>query len=603
MHGTCQADIYRVIPAFWRCKRSDYGPIHRKTYTLVPWFFLKQHKCTRRTRRACLVPLRAAILKGMHTVTADSASAGPLQSMPTPAAAGSAVGAKPPDRSSDLDVLYAVSRALTHRQDVTGLLQDVLDILAREKKMANGCLTLRKPDTDIFTIEASLGLTREEARRGEYPLGEGITGMVAATGRPLLVPDISRDPRFLNRTRARTGKSSAFICVPIIHRGQVIGTMSVDRATAPDTELQADLSFLVLLANLLAEAVAAMREALAERESLKAENERLRRQLGDQYQPANLVGKGRGMRTVFEQVAQVADSLATVLIRGESGTGKELVARALHFGSVRRDAPFISVNCAALPETLIESELFGHEKGAFTGAQQQRKGRFELAHGGSIFLDEIGDISAAVQVRLLRVLQERSFERVGGDTPVTVNVRVIAATNRNLEQAIQEGRFREDLYYRLNVFPIYLPPLRERRCDILLLAEHFLKKYGELYGKRVLRISTPAINMIMAYHWPGNVRELENCIERAVLTATDDVIHGYTLPPTLQTGEATHTAILPEEGASLQTLVGSYEREIIVDALKKHSGNAAAAARFLRTTPRILNYRIRQLGIEPRAYR
>jgi Nif-specific regulatory protein len=263
----------------------------------------------------------------------------------------------------------------------------------------------------------------------------------------------------------------------------------------------------------------------------------------------------------------------------------------------------VSVNCAALPETLIESELFGHEKGAFTGAQQQRKGRFELANGGTLFLDEIGDISPAVQVRLLRVLQERVFERVGGDTPVSVNVRIVTATNRNIEAAIKEGRFREDLYYRLNVFPIYLPPLRERKSDILLLAEHFLKKYNETYGKNIRRISTTAINMMMVYHWPGNVRELENCVERAVLTATDDVIHGYTLPPTLQTSEATQTALLPESGASLRTLVESYEREILVDALKKHRGNAAAAARFLQTTARIANYRIRQLGIEPKAYR
>jgi Nif-specific regulatory protein len=300
---------------------------------------------------------------------------------------------------------------------------------------------------------------------------------------------------------------------------------------------------------------------------------------------------------------QVADSAATVLIRGESGTGKELVARALHYGSARRNGPFIGVNCAALPETLIESELFGHEKGAFTGAQQQRKGRFELANGGTLFLDEIGDISPAVQIRLLRVLQERVVDRVGGDVPITVNVRIIAATNRNLEAAIKEGRFREDLYYRLNVFPIYLPPLRERKSDILLLAEYFLKKHCEVYGKSIKRISTTAINMMMAYHWPGNVRELENCIERAVLTATDEVIHGYTLPPTLQTSEATHTASLPDDGANFRTLMESYEREILVDALKKHRGNAAGAARFLQTTQRIINYRIRQLGIDPKAYR
>jgi Nif-specific regulatory protein len=383
----------------------------------------------------------------------------------------------------------------------------------------------------------------------------------------------------------------------------VVGTISTDRPPSTEEELRRDLDFLVLVGNLLAAAVAAMSENMAERDSLLAENERLRRQLGNRYQPSNLVGNSRLMRQVYDQIVQVADSAATVLIRGESGTGKELVARALHYGSARRNGPFIGVNCAALPETLIESELFGHEKGAFTGAQQQRKGRFELANGGTLFLDEIGDISPAVQIRLLRVLQERVVDRVGGDVPITVNVRIIAATNRNLEAAIKEGRFREDLYYRLNVFPIYLPPLRERKSDILLLAEYFLKKHCEVYGKSIKRISTTAINMMMAYHWPGNVRELENCIERAVLTATDEVIHGYTLPPTLQTSEATHTASLPDDGANFRTLMESYEREILVDALKKHRGNAAGAARFLQTTQRIINYRIRQLGIDPKAYR
>ncbi|MEI7437760.1 MAG: sigma 54-interacting transcriptional regulator, partial [bacterium] len=483
-------------------------------------------------------------------------------------------------------------------------LQDVLDVMEVEMGMSYGTLTLRRQDTDIFVIEASRGLTTEEKKRGQYKLGEGITGTVAESGKPEAVSDISRDARFLHRSRSRKGPGGAFICVPILHHGQVVGTMSVERPATPDESmLRADLNFLTLISNLLAEAVASIREELSERASLKAENEQLRRQLGDRYQPSNLVGNSKGMRMVYDQIAQVANSSATVLIRGESGTGKELVARAIHFGSGRRNNPFISVNCAALPENLIESELFGHEKGSFTGASQQHHGRFELANGGTLFLDEIGDISPGVQVRLLRVLQERSFERVGGNQTITVNVRILAATSRNLEDWIKEGRFREDLYYRLNVFPIHLPPLRERKTDILLLADHFLKKYSETYSKSIRRISTTAITMMMAYHWPGNVRELENCIERAVLTTSDEVIHGFSLPPTLQTSDATHTAMLPDAGASLQTMLDSFERELIVDALKKHRGNAAAAARFLQTTPRILNYRIKQLGVEPHAYK
>ena len=505
--------------------------------------------------------------------------------------------------SLELSVLYRISQAMAHRRDIPAMLQEVFDIMEKEMGMSYGTLTLRRPDTDVFMIEAARGLNPEELRRGQYRLGEGITGTVAQTGKPEIVPDITRDPRFLNRTKSRKTMRAAFICVPIINQRQVIGTISIDRPGAPDETLVKDGEFLLLVASLLAEAVGSIREQIAEQESLKAENERLRRQLGDRYQPHNIVGNSKIMRAIYEQIAQVADSTATVLIRGESGTGKELIARAIHYSSPRRNSAFISVNCAALPENLIESELFGHEKGSFTGASTQRRGRFELANGGTLFLDEIGDISPAVQVRLLRVLQERQFERVGGDRTLSVNVRVIAATSRNLEDAIKSGRFREDLYYRLNVFPIHLPPLRERRSDILLLADHFLQKYNAAYGKHVKRISTTAINMMMAYHWPGNVRELENCIERAVLSTTDEVIHGYTLPPSLQTSESTHTAMLPDQGASLETMVESFEREIIIDALKRHRGIAAAAARHLQTTQRIINYRIRHLGINPKDYR
>ncbi|MEI8121823.1 MAG: sigma 54-interacting transcriptional regulator [bacterium] len=505
--------------------------------------------------------------------------------------------------SVELSVLYRISQAVAHRRDISALFQEVFDILEKDMGMSFGTLTLRRPDTDVFVIEASRGLTPEEHKRGQYRLGEGITGSVAKSGKAEVVPDLSKDSRFLNRTRSRKGGPIAFICVPIVHHRIVIGTISIDRPSDEKGMLGKDQEFLRLVANLLAEAVASIREQMVEQEGLKAENERLRRQLGDKYQPHNLVGNSKGMRVVYDQIAQVADSAATVLIRGETGTGKELVARAIHFGSARRANPFVSVNCAALPENLIESELFGHEKGSFTGASQQRKGRFELAHGGTLFLDEIGDITPAVQVRLLRVLQERSFERVGGDRQIVVNVRVIAATSRNLEDAIRSGRFREDLYYRLNVFPIHMPPLRERRSDILLLADYFLQKSNQTYVKKIKRISTQAINMMMAYHWPGNVRELENCIERAVLTSTDEVLHGYSLPPSLQTSDATNTPLLPESGASLETMVESFEREVIVDSLKRHRGIAAAVARHLQTTQRIINYRIKHLGIHLRDYR
>ncbi len=503
----------------------------------------------------------------------------------------------------ELEILYRISQAMAHQHDVSALFKEVFDIMENEMGMSRGTLTLRRPGTDIFVIEASRGLTGEEQKRGQYQMGEGITGRVAKSGKPVIVPDISKEPGFLNLTGSRKMKQMAFLCVPIIHRRDVIGTISIDRKVAGAEELQKDLAFLQLVANVLAEAVAGIREQLEERSNLMEENIRLRQQLNERYRPANIVGNCSSMRAVFEQIAQVAESSATVIIRGESGTGKELVARAIHHASSCKAGKFISVNCAALPESLIESELFGHEKGSFTGAAQQRRGRFELAHGGTLFLDEIGDISPAVQVRLLRVIQERAFERVGGDETISVNVRLIAATSKNLEEAIRQNRFREDLFYRLNIFPIHLPPLRERRSDIILLADHFLQKYNALHHKNIKRISTPAINMMMMYHWPGNVRELENCIERAVLTASDDVIHGYSLPPSLQTSEATHTEILPADKVSLKTMVNSYERELVIDALKKFRGNASNVAKHLCSTKRIINYKIKSLGIVPGHYR
>ena len=305
------------------------------------------------------------------------------------------------------------------------------------------------------------------------------------------------------------------------------------------------------------------------------------------------------MRQICEQVAQVARTMTTALIRGESGTGKELIAHAIHYNSLRANKPFIKVSCAALPESLIESELFGYEKGAFTGAQQRKKGRFELAEGGTLFLDEIGDINLATQVKLLRVLQEREYERLGGTETLKTNVRLVTATNKDLEKAIAEGTFREDLYYRLNVFTIFVPPLRERKTDLLLLADHFLESFSRAHGKNIKRISTPAIDMLMSYHWPGNVRELENTLERAILVCDGHVIHAHHLPPTLQTAEASGTITR----VSLRDAVAAYEKDLISDALKTTRGNRAKAARLLNTTERIINYQVKKYSIDYRRFK
>lgn len=298
-------------------------------------------------------------------------------------------------------------------------------------------------------------------------------------------------------------------------------------------------------------------------------------------------------------VYRVVDSNATVLLRGESGTGKSLVAKALHYNSRRKEKPFIVVNCSALPETLLESELFGHEKGAFTGATERKIGRFEQAEGGTLFLDEIGEISTSVQVKLLNVVQERCFQRLGSAKSIECDVRLVTATNRDLETAVTEKKFREDLYYRLNVFPIYMPPLRERRTDILLLAEFFLDKFARENNKTIRRISTSAIDMLIQYHWPGNVRELQNCIERAVLVCDDDSIKGIHLPPTLQTSDSTSG----DNPLSLTAAVERFEKDLIIDGLKKNNGNQTKTAKYLDTSLRIINYKIHQYNIDPKNYK
>jgi Nif-specific regulatory protein len=312
-----------------------------------------------------------------------------------------------------------------------------------------------------------------------------------------------------------------------------------------------------------------------------------------------LIGTSGRSQVVYDLVRRVASLSATVLITGESGTGKELVARAIHNVGNRAKNAFVPVSCGAIPESLIEAELFGHEKGAFTGAEARKKGRFELAEGGTLFLDEIGDINLSTQVKLLRVLQEREFERVGGVETIKVNVRLIAATNKDMELALSTGAFREDLYYRLNVFTIFVPPLRDRKADLLMLADHFLEKFSREHGKSIKRISTPAIDMLVSYHWPGNVREMENALERAVLMCEGQVIHAHHLPPSLQTAEASGTVTR----VSLTDAIAAYEKDLIQDALKTTRGNRAKAARLLDATERILNYKIRKYAVDVRRFK
>jgi Nif-specific regulatory protein len=500
-------------------------------------------------------------------------------------------------------LLYEISKALIVSLDLKRSLYQVLDILSKSTDMVRGTITILNPLRDEISIEVAHGLSKAAMERGKYKLGEGITGRVIQTGKALVVPKISEEPLFLNRTATRRAvhdQELSFICVPVKKGNQVVGALSVDRPFDKSYSLKDGERLLSVIAAMVAQHVINLETIQLEKEQLREENRRLQQELSNKYRITNIVGNSNKMRDVFQMISQVSKSNATVLIRGESGTGKELASNAIHYNSLRSQNPFVKVNCVALPSNLIESELFGHEKGAFTGAIRQKRGKFELANKGTIFLDEIGSMSVDVQVKLLRVLQEKEFERVGGYETIKTDVRVIAATNKNLEQAVEEGTFRGDLYYRLNVFPIYMPPLRERKTDILLLADYFLEKYAKENRKDIRRFSTPAIDMLMQYHWPGNVRELENCIERAVLLCEEEgVIHSYHLPPTVQTAEESDT--LP--GRSLEDSVANLEREMIVDALKTTRGNMAKAAQMLETTERKFAYKAKRHGVDFREYR
>jgi len=499
-----------------------------------------------------------------------------------------------------LETLYKISQILAAGSRQQQALSEVLDTMDKELRLYRGTITLLAPDGNEILIEAAHDFSQQRSRKVRYQVGEGITGRVMETGKAMIIPKLSEEPMFLNRLerRSSTEQEVSFICAPISIGMQVIGTISVDRPFDEAALLDEDMRVLSIVASMIANDMQSRREATIERQLLENENLRLRHELEGRFRPENIIGNSNAMRDVYRQIHQVAGSDTTVLIRGESGTGKELAAHAIHYSSNRAQGAFIKVNCAALNENLLESELFGHEKGAFTGAIQSRKGRIEEANDGTLFLDEIGDFSAVTQVKLLRVLQERQFERVGSNHTLTTNARIISATSRNLEKGVERGAFRQDLYYRINVFPILLPPLRDRKDDILLLADYFVEQYSRKMDKNVRRISTTAINMMMSYHWPGNVRELENCIERAVLLSDDAVIHGHHLPPTLQTSDASDTV----GHGSLGERTYLFERDLIIDALKRCNGNLAASARDLMTTARIIRYKVKQLGIDHHRY-
>jgi Nif-specific regulatory protein len=531
---------------------------------------------------------------------------------------------------SSISLLAEVSRTVNNEEDISKVLRLVLFILSEHMNMLRGMVTILNRTTGEMVINESFGLSDEQRQLGRYKVGEGIIGQVVKTGKPAVVPRIDEEPLFLDRTRSRAKENKeelCFICVPIKAGNEVIGTLSADRRIPMPAEngnntlrrksdrvdiLQYYVDLLSIIAAMISQAVRL--KQLDDEARIDGAPERAGRTAPASYQlvdgdmdeelpeaerPANIIGNAKPMISLFRMIDKIAKTSATALILGESGVGKELVANAIHFKSMRNGKPFIKFNCAALPESIVESELFGHERGAFTGASAQRRGRFELADGGTIFLDEVGEMSLPTQAKLLRIIQEKEFERVGGSKTVKTDVRIIAATNRNLEEQIRQGSFREDLFYRLNIFPITVPPLRERKTDILLLADYFVEKFNTANHKGIRRISTTAIDMLMRYHWPGNVRELQNCIERAVILSEDNVIHGYHLPPSLQTAESSGT---PYTG-DLQQKLDAIEQEMIIEALKRTKGNMTKAAAELGLSDRIMGLRMKKFNIDYRKFR
>ncbi len=510
-------------------------------------------------------------------------------------------------RSELLPLLSAISQAVGRGSDLHSLLRQTLAQLSQHMQIRRGMVTLYDPRTGRIFIYEGTGFSDAEIARGVYHLGEGITGQVVESGKPVVVPSIANAPHFLNRTGSQRGgepRHNAFLCVPIARGQKVMGTISIERHYPNPGLLALDVELLSILATLLAQAVELHLLESVQKAALLDENRRLREALKEKFKPGNIIGHARGMEEVYRLIDKVSRTRTTVLILGESGVGKERVASAIHHHSPQRGGPFVKFNCASLPESVIESELFGHEKGAFTGATARRAGRFEEADGGTIFLDEVGELSLTMQAKLLRVLQERSFERLGSNQTRHIDVRILAATNRLLPEMVAKGTFREDLFYRLNVFPITIPPLRERRSDIVLLAEHFITRFAREQGIEIPGLSTRALNLLQQYDWPGNVRELENMMERAVLLSDDGVIHAHQLPAQLHrqpASEGDESLDPPTEG--MPAKVAQLEYQMIVETLTQCGGNVSAAAEQLGLTRRLLGLRMAKYGLHYKMFR
>ncbi|WP_407114396.1 nif-specific transcriptional activator NifA [Bradyrhizobium sp. LMG 9283] len=556
-----------------------------------------------------------------------------------------------PLRESALTGIFEISKILAAPSRLEVTLANVVDLLQSFVQMRHGIVSLFDDD-GMPDITVGAGWSEGSDERYRMRLPRKVIDQIVATDTPLVAENVAAEPAFSAADLEVLGASDnmpvSFIGVPIRIDPKVVGTLTIDRIRDDRSSLRLDYDarLLAMIANLVGQTVKLHRLFACDRERLMAEKDRLQKQIFELRQPARerkklhvhgIIGDSPALRGLLEKIAIVAKSNSTVLLRGESGTGKELVAKAIHESSSRAKRPFVKLNCAALPETVLESELFGHEKGAFTGAFSSRKGRFELADKGTLFLDEIGEISAPFQAKLLRVLQEQEFERVGSNQTIKVDVRVIAATNKNLEEAVAKSEFRADLYYRISVVPLLLPPLRERRSDIPLLANEFLRNFNNENG-RTLTLEASAIDVLMNCGFPGNVRELENCIERtATLCAGSSIVrsdfaccHGQCLSamlwkstsdemtvqtppiPPVPAKSITPAAEAPEPVPSVGSELASLappgtalvsgariaDRERVIAAMEKSGWVQAKAARLLGLTPRQIGYALRKYGIE-----
>ena len=475
--------------------------------------------------------------------------------------------------------------------DVKELLRKIIESATRLTEAEASSLLLVNPENNKLYFEIALGTKGAEVQRFSLNMGEGIAGWVAANNRSLIVNDVSSDRRFYSDISKKVGfPTNSIVAVPMRLKDRRVGVIEIinKRDGAPFTE--EDLQWLEIFATQAAIAIQNARSFQKVQEEVYLLQDELQTDKG--YH--TFVGESKAIKEKLEIVRRAAQTDSSVLLLGESGVGKELFAEQIHLESPRRNNPLIRVNCAALPENLLESELFGHVKGAFTGATRNRRGRFELSDTGTIFLDEIGDLPLALQVKLLRVLQHKSFEPVGGSEPIKVDTRIIAATNKDIEAEVASGRFRPDLYYRLNVLPIYIPPLRERREDIPVLAEFFLKKFNREIKKQIQGFTAEAMDVILSYSWPGNVRELENAVERAVVVSQGDRIapEAFALNQSIR-GDSESTA-----GKPLKEAVNAFKKHYIRQSLDMNQWNQTKTAKLLGIQRTYLSRVIKELGIE-----